>query len=110
MGWCGVREGLQLLFFVFSFLVFLISRGLIATTLAILALTAALTGSLLQLVTPSDVFLIIAYIGSISAFLVAGYALGFRGDRPAVEKTRPTQHEQMETGIYAVSQTILSPR
>jgi hypothetical protein len=84
MGWGGVREGLQLLFFVFTFLVFLISRGLIATTLAILALTAALTGSLLQLVTPSDVFLIIAYIGSISAFIVASYALGYAALAPGV--------------------------
>ena len=40
MGWGGVREGLQFLFFVFAFLVFPISRGLIATTAAILALTA----------------------------------------------------------------------
>ncbi len=84
MGWGGVREGLQLLFFVFTFLVFLISRGLIATTLAILALTAALTGSLLQLVTPSDVFLIIAYIGSIGAFIVASYALGYAALAPGV--------------------------
>ena len=84
MGWGGVREGLQLLFFVFTFLVFLISRGLIATTLAILALTAALTGSLLQLVTPSDLFLIIAYIGSISAFIVASYALGYAALAPGV--------------------------
>ena len=84
MGWGGVREGLQLLFFVFTFLVFLISRGLIATSLAILALTAALTGSLLQLVTPSDLFLIIAYIGSISAFIVASYALGYAALAPGV--------------------------
>jgi hypothetical protein len=72
LGRCSRRA--TALFFVFTFLVFLISRGLIATSLAILALTAALTGSLLQLVTPSDVFLIIAYIGSISAFIVASYA------------------------------------
>jgi len=64
--------------------VFLISRGLIATSLAILALTAALTGSLLQLVTPSDLFLIIAYIGSISAFIVASYALGYAALAPGV--------------------------
>jgi Ion channel len=81
LGRCSRRATVAVFRFCF---VCLISRGLIATTLAILALTAALTGSLLQLVTPSDLFLIIAFIGSISAFIVASYALGYAALAPGV--------------------------
>jgi len=84
MGYEGVREVLQLLFFIFTFLVCLLSRGLLAETLAILALICALTGSLLQLVAPSNASIILAYAGSISAFIVASYALGYAALAPGV--------------------------
>ena len=83
MGYDSVRQPLQLLFFIFTFLVCLLSRGLIATALAILALTCALTGSLLQLVTPSDASLILAFAGSIGAFIVVTYSLAGRGSETA---------------------------
>ena len=76
MGYEGVREALQLLFFAFTFLVCLLLRGLIVETLAILALICALTGFVLQLVAPSNASLILTYGGSISAFIVASYTLG----------------------------------
>jgi len=84
MGYEGVREVLQLLFFIFTFLVCLLSRGIVAETLAVLALICALTGSLLQLVAPSNAFIILAFAGSISAFIVASYALGYAALAPGV--------------------------
>ena len=82
MGYEGVREALQLLFFAFTFLVCLLSRGLIAETLAILALICGSTGFVLQLVEPSNASLILAYAGSIGAFIVASYALGYAALAP----------------------------
>ncbi len=82
MGYEGVREVLQLLFFIFTFLVCLLSRGLFAETLAILALICVLIGSLLQLVAPSNASIILAYAGSIGAFIVASYALGYAALAP----------------------------
>jgi hypothetical protein len=82
MGYEGVREVLQLLFFIFTFLVCLLSRGLFAETLAILALICALTGWLLQLVAPSNISIILAYAGSIGAFIVASYTLGYAALAP----------------------------
>jgi hypothetical protein len=84
MGYEGVREVLQLLFFIFTFLVCLLSRGLFAEILAILALICALTGSLLQLVAPSNASITLAYAGSIGAFIVASYALGYAALAPGV--------------------------
>jgi hypothetical protein len=83
MGYEGVREALQLLF-AFTFLVCLLSRGLIAEVLAILALICALTGFVLQLVAPSNASLILAYGGSISAFIVASYTLEYATLAPGV--------------------------
>jgi hypothetical protein len=84
MGYEGIREALQLLFFAFTFLVCVLSRGLIAETLAILALICALTGFVLQLVAPSNASLILAFAGSIGAFIVASYALGYATLAPGV--------------------------
>ena len=84
MGYEGIREALQLLFFAFTFLVCLLSRGLIAETFAILALICALTGFVLQMVAPSNASLILAFAGSISAFIVASYALGYATLAPGV--------------------------
>ncbi len=84
MGYEGVREVLQLLFFIFTFLVCLLSRGLFAEILAILALICALTGFVLQLVAPSNASLILTYGGSISAFIVASYTLGYATLAPGV--------------------------
>jgi hypothetical protein len=84
MGYEGIREALQLLFFAFTFLVCLLSRGLIAEIFAILALICALTGFVLQMVAPSNASLILAFAGSISAFIVATYALGYATLAPGV--------------------------
>ena len=84
MGYEGVREAVQLLFFAFTILVYLISRGAIATTLAILAFIAGSSGYVLHLVEPSNTSLILAYIGSIGAFVVASYALGYAALAPGV--------------------------
>jgi hypothetical protein len=75
MGYEGIREALQLLFFAFTFLVCMISRGPIATTLAILAFSGS-AGYVLQLVQQSNASLVLAYAGSIGAFIAASYALG----------------------------------
>jgi hypothetical protein len=82
MGYEGVREALQLLFFAFTFLVCVISPGPIDTALAILALISSLAGYVLQLVEPSNASLILAYAGSIGAFIAASYALGYAALAP----------------------------
>ncbi len=82
MGYQGVREALQLLFFAFTFLVCIISPGPIDTVLAILALILSSAGYLLQLVEPSYPSLILAYAGSIGAFIAASYALGYAALAP----------------------------
>jgi len=84
MGYDSVREALRLLFFVFISLVCIISRGPIATTLAILAFISGSAGSVLQLVEPSNAALILAYTGSIGAFIMASYALGYAALAPGV--------------------------
>ena len=78
MGYEGVREVVALLFFVFTFLVCLISPGRVATILAILAFISGLVGYVLERVEPSTTTaLIFVFIGAISAFVVASYALGY---------------------------------
>ena len=78
MGYEGVREGVALLFFLFTFLVCLISPGRVATILAILALISGLSGYVLERVEPSStIALILVFIGAVSAFVVATYALGY---------------------------------
>lgn len=82
MGYEGVREVLQLLFFAFTFLVCMISRDPIATSLAILAFISGSAGYVLQLVEPSNASLFLAYAGSIGAFIAASYALGYAALAP----------------------------
>ena len=82
MGYEGVREALQLLFFAFTFLVCIISPGPTDTALAILALISSSAGYVLQLVEPSYASLILAYAGSIGAFIAASYALGYAALAP----------------------------
>jgi hypothetical protein len=78
IGYEGVREVVALLFFIFTFLVCLTSPGRVATILAILALTSGLVGYVLERVEPSTTTaLIFVFIGAISAFVVATYALGY---------------------------------
>ena len=84
MGYQVVRDIIQLLFLVFTILVYLISRGPIATTLAILAFLSDSAGYVLELVKPSELSLILGYTGSISAFVVASYALGYAVLAPGV--------------------------
>jgi hypothetical protein len=82
MGYVGVHEALQLILFAFTFLVCLISRGPIARTLAVLAFISSATGSVLQLAGPSNTSLLLFYIGSVSAFIVASDALGYAALAP----------------------------
>jgi Ion channel len=84
MGFEIVRETMQLLFFAFTVLVYVISRGPIATTLAILAFIFDSTGYVLDLIEPSKISAIIGYTGSIAAFVVASYALGYAVLGPGV--------------------------
>ena len=78
MGYEGVREVVALLFFIFTFLVCLISPGRVATTLAILAFISGLAGYALERMEPSTtIALILVFIGAVSAFVVATYALGY---------------------------------
>jgi hypothetical protein len=78
MGYEGVREVVALLFFVFTFLVCLISTGRVAAILAILALLSGLVGYVLQRAEPSTTTaLIFVFIGAIGAFVVASYALAY---------------------------------
>jgi len=82
MGYEGVHEALQLLLFVFTFLVCLISRGPVARTLAILAFISSAAGSVLQLAGPSNASLLLFYVGSLSAFIVASDSLGYAALAP----------------------------
>ena len=84
MGFETVSEAVQLLFFAITFIVYLIVRGPIATTLAISALIADLAGYVLDLVEPSQTSLILGYAGLIIAFVMACYALGYAALAPGV--------------------------
>ena len=84
MGFETVSEAVQLLFFAITFIVYLIVRGPIATTLAISALIADLAGYVLDLVEPSKTSLILGYAGLIIAFVMACYALGYAALAPGV--------------------------
>jgi hypothetical protein len=82
IGFETVSEAVQLLFFAITFIVYLIIRGPIATTLAISALIADLAGYVLDLVEPSQTSLILGYAGLIIAFIMAGYAPRLCGAGP----------------------------
>jgi hypothetical protein len=82
MGFKIVRDAVQLLFFILAFIVYLISGGPIATALAISAFVSDSTGYVLDLVAPSETSLILGYAGSITAFAVACYALGYAALAP----------------------------
>jgi hypothetical protein len=84
MGFETVSEAVQLLFFAITFLVYLIVRGPIATTLAISAFISDIAAFVLDLVEPSKTSLILGYAGSIIAFVMACYALGYATLAPGV--------------------------
>jgi hypothetical protein len=84
MGFEKVSEAVQLLFFAITFLVYLIVRGPIATTLTISAFIADLAGFVLDIVEPSKISLILGYTGTIIAFVMACYALGYAALAPGV--------------------------
>ena len=78
MGYGGAREVMALLFFLFTFLVCLLSPGRFATFFAIFAFISGLIGYVLEHVAPSTTAaLIFVFTGAISAFIVASYALGY---------------------------------
>ena len=82
MGFVVVRDAIQLLFLALTFIVYLISGGPIATGLAISAFISDSAGYILDLVEPSETSLILGYAGSITAFAVACYALGYAALAP----------------------------
>jgi hypothetical protein len=84
MGFETVSEAVQLLFFAITFLVYLIIRGPIATTLTISAFISDLAGFVLDIVEPSKISLILGYTGTIIAFVMACYALGYAALAPGV--------------------------
>ena len=67
-----------------TFLVYLIVRGPIATALTISAFISDLAGFVLDLVEPSKISLILGYTGTIIAFVMACYALGYVALAPGV--------------------------
>ena len=83
-GFNVVHDVVQLLFFAATFIVYLISGGPIATTLAISAFISDSAGYVRDLVEPSKILLILGYAGSITAFAVACYALGYAALNPGV--------------------------
>ena len=84
MGFETVSEAVQLLFFAITFLVYLIIRGPIATTLTISAFILDLAGFVLDIVEPSKISLILGYTATIIAFVMACYALGYAALAPGV--------------------------
>lgn len=84
IGFDGIHDVVQLLFFALTFVVYLISGGPIATTLAISAFMSDSAGYVLDLVEPTKTSLILGYAGSITAFAVACYALGYAALAPGV--------------------------
>ena len=89
MGFETVSEAVQLLFFAITFIVYLIVRGPIATTLAISALISDLAGYVLDLVEPSQTSLILGYAGLITALVMACYALGYAALAPGIGQLFP---------------------
>ena len=84
MGFETVSEAVQLLFFAITFLVYLIIRYPIATTLTISAFILDLAGFVLDIVEPSKISLILGYTATIIAFVMACYALGYAALAPGV--------------------------
>ena len=84
MGFETVSEAVQLLFFAITFLVYLIIRGPIATTLTVSAFISDLAGFVLDIVEPSKISLILGYTATIIAFVMACYALGYAALAPGV--------------------------
>ena len=84
MGFEAVSEAVQLLFFAITFLVYLIVRGPIATTLAISAFISDIAAYVLDFFEPSKTSLILGYVGSIIALVMACYALGYAALAPGI--------------------------
>jgi Ion channel len=76
LGAPGSRELLELLILAFAFLVFLIARGTVATTIASFAIVAGVTGSLLQFWAPSKLSLLLAHSGVLGAMVLVTYIVG----------------------------------
>src|SRR6516162_1707361 len=83
MGFETVSEAVQLLFFAITFLVYLIVRGPTATTLAISAFISDMRPTCSTSL-PSKTSLILGYAGSIIAFVMARYALGYAALAPGI--------------------------
>jgi hypothetical protein len=79
----GKRSGATAVFR-HTFLVYLVVRGPIATTLTISAFISDLAGFVLDIVEPSKISLILGYTGTIIAFVMACYALGYAALSPGV--------------------------
>ena len=84
MGFEAVSQAVQMLFFAITFLVYLIVRGPIATTLAISAFISDIAAYVLDLFEPSKTSLILGYAGSIIALVMACYALGYAALAPGI--------------------------
>jgi hypothetical protein len=76
VGYPGSRAALELLFLVFAFLIILVSRGRITTSIAAFAMIATLVGVFLTLIAPSTATVLLAHIGTITGAIVAAYVVG----------------------------------
>ncbi len=76
IGVLGAHELLELLLLAFAFLVLLISRGPVATTIATVAIAGGLSGFTLQFLAPSRTALALGHAASIIGLLLISYAVG----------------------------------
>jgi voltage-gated potassium channel Kch len=76
IGGPGSRVLLELLILAFAFIVFLISRGTVATAVASFAIASGLTGSTLQFWAPSNLSLLLAHGGTLTAMILVCYIVG----------------------------------
>jgi hypothetical protein len=76
MGFSGSRVVLELLLFSFGFLVIVISRGLVATALATLAMVMSFLDTIYNLFASPTSFSLVAQIGTIIGSIVVGFVVG----------------------------------
>jgi len=86
-GYQGSSTVLELVLIAFAFLIVLVSRGRITTTIAALAAISALAGSLFNVLAPSTPTRMLAHIGGLSGSVVVGYVVGRAVLAPGVVNT-----------------------
>jgi ion channel len=72
----GSRIVLELLFLVVALLIILISRGVVTTSIAVVAMIATLVGTFLTVIAPSTSTILLAHMGTITGAVVVAYVVG----------------------------------